>query len=219
MHDDGVGMDQQTRERIFEPFFTTKDVGAGTGLGLSTVYGIMEQHGGHIELDSEPQKGTTFHLYFKKSDPQTVVDQVMVTDSAKGGTETILLVEDDTDVRCIVASALRHYGYQVIGAANGAEAMQIINKSSLAIGLVLTDIVMPDISGHNLAQKINLQYPTLPIMYMSGHPLDMLTEQLSDIDQTLFIQKPFNADDIAKKVRQILDYGTSQKFSRGERKN
>lgn len=218
VHDDGIGMDQESRARIFEPFYTTKEVGAGTGLGLSTVYGIVEQHGGHIVLESEPRKGTTFHLYFKKSDPQAVVDQDAVTIPVRGGTETILLVEDDADVRSSIASALRHYGYQVIGAANGDEALKIINKSSLTIDLLLTDVVMPDINGRELGQKIRLKNPALPLLYMSGHPLDMITEKLNDIDQILFIPKPFSAAEIAEKVRQTLDYGANPKFSWGEMK-
>ncbi|MEW6595140.1 MAG: response regulator [Thermodesulfobacteriota bacterium] len=216
--DNGMGMTPETLSRAFEPFYTTKEVGAGTGLGLSTVCGIVELHGGRIVVESSPQKGTAFHLYFKKTPHQNLPDQEPSSGSVKGGSETILLVEDDTDVRVSIASALRHYGYQVIGAANGSEAMKIFDKSSLVIDLLLTDIIMPDMNGRELAQLLRDKDPLLPVVYMSGHPLDMITDKLTDIDPVLFIPKPFSAEDIARTVRQTLDRGTSQNLFWGDMK-
>jgi PAS domain S-box-containing protein len=205
VYDNGQGMDAETLGRIYDPFFTTKEVGRGTGLGLSTVYGIVKQHGGEIRVDTSPGQGTRFDIYFKKSDISAATGKETGPQEISGGRETILLVEDDAEVRDIVQSGLTHHGYRVIEAANGIEALRLFKALDGRIDLVFTDVVMPGMGGQSLAETIRGHKPDLPVLFMSGHPFDVNTKALAGIHGNEFIQKPFKPLDMALAVRRIID--------------
>jgi len=204
--DTGVGMDETTKARIFEPFFTTKGVGKGTGLGLSTVYGIVHQNGGHITVESAPGTGTTFRIYLPLHDAPAAEPSVgLVANEERGGSETILLVEDEAMVRRFTQEALEHSGYHVIQAAYGSEAVAIFEKSPDAFHLLLTDVVMPQMNGREVAKRIVELRPGLPVLYMSGYVgMGIIEDGLFDPEMN-FIQKPFGADALLHRVRQLLD--------------
>lgn len=204
--DTGIGMDEETRQQIFEPFFTTKEVGQGTGLGLATVYGIVNQSGGYIWVYSEVGKGTTFKIYFplagKKVELPAFSDSL---ESIPTGTETILLVEDEKMVRGLARQILETCGYKVIEAANGTEAVEICEKADYKIDLLLTDVIMPKMGGRELAEKVLQINPSISLLYMSGYTDDAVLRQgVIDVD-TNFIQKPFTFKSLSQKVRKILD--------------
>jgi two-component system cell cycle sensor histidine kinase/response regulator CckA len=203
--DNGIGMEPATMARIFDPFFTTKEEGRGTGLGLSTIYGIVKQHGGEIRVESTPGKGTRFDIFFRRSRGSVAAcatDDPRIVD---GGRETILLVEDNEDVRDMARACLKHYGYRVIEAANGTEALRIFKELEGRIDLLFTDVVMPTMGGQSLAESIRAQNPELPVLFMSGHPFDINTKKLAAMDGNDFIQKPFKPPDMAQKIRSMLD--------------
>ena len=204
--DTGVGMDQQTLSRIFEPFFTTKAIGKGTGLGLSTVYGIVKQSGGYIWASSELGRGTTFRVYLPRVDALTVKEKLrLVSPPAPRGSETILLVEDDEQVREIVRQILERQGYRTITAPNGEQALAVAHRHIGRIHLTITDVVMPQMNGRELAERLAHSRPDMKILYMSGYT-DDATMRLGLLDkQFQFIQKPFAADALASKVRDTLD--------------
>jgi PAS domain S-box-containing protein len=202
--DTGEGMSEETRGHIFEPFFTTKEVGKGTGLGLSTIHGIVEQSGGCVEVASEPGRGTTFKIYL----PRVVVAPA---ESGRpeaipemGGTETVLVVEDQAEVREYAAVALRAYGYQVMEAANAEEALLICEREGERIDLILTDVVMPGLSGRELADRLKTLRPGIKVLFMSGHTDDMIVHHGVLRKEAEFIQKPFGPGQLAMKVREIL---------------
>ena len=205
--DSGTGMDEQTRFRIFEPFFTTKEMGSGTGLGLSTVYGIVKQNKGHISVYSEPGEGTTFKVYLPavmqdiegaKEEDKAFVDQL-------GGTETVLLVEDD-DMLCRMAQKiLETHGYTVLSAHNSDEALKIANYHHDSIHLLLTDLVIPGMNGKELAGRIESILPGIKVLYMSGYTDNAIAHH-GVLDRDInFIQKPFSPNDLVQKVREVLD--------------
>jgi CheY-like chemotaxis protein len=202
--DTGVGMNEETRGHIFEPFFTTKGVGKGTGLGLSTIHGIVEQSGGYIEAVSEVGRGTTFKIYMPKvvdaqadsGEPEAV--------AAIGGQETVLVVEDQAVVRRYAAAALRTFGYQVIEAENADEALLVCERESERIDLVLTDVVMPGLSGRELADRLKQRRPGIKVMFMSGYTDDAIVHRGALEEEAQFIQKPFGPDQLAIKVREML---------------
>jgi PAS domain S-box-containing protein len=202
--DTGVGIDPQTQARIFEPFFTTKEVGKGTGLGLSTVYGIVRQHNGLIHVDSEVGKGSTFRIYFPLVDEPA---EPVLTVESRGprGVETLLLVEDEPDVRDLARDILRYAGYNIITAANAGEALLITEKEGADIHLLVTDVIMPLMSGRQLAERLRLLHPTMKILLMSGytHAIDDDRQLLSG--ETAFLPKPFTAESLMAKVREVLD--------------
>jgi signal transduction histidine kinase/CheY-like chemotaxis protein len=201
--DSGIGMNAETMSRIFEPFFTTKE--QGTGLGLATVYGIVTQTGGFIWPYSEPGLGTTFKIYLPRVDEAIVDHDVKRNEPASPrGSETILVVEDDPGVRQFTTQALRNYGYDVIEAANAGEALLACERSKVPLPLMVTDLVMPLMSGPDLASRLKQLCPAMKILFMSGYADDTVL-RLGLLDTAHFIQKPFSPMALALKVREILD--------------
>jgi PAS domain S-box-containing protein len=204
--DTGVGMDQATQARIFEPFFTTKGHGRGTGLGLSTVYGIVKQSGAAISVTSAPQAGTTFKVSFPRTDACALAKPAVEDElSPPLGTETILLVEDDSAVRELVERVLRSRGYSVLAAQHGGDALQLASDPAKEMDLVLTDIVMPAMSGRELVEALQNLRPTVRVLYMSGYTNDEILRRGLHDPNTSFIQKPFTAENLAVQVRKVLD--------------
>jgi two-component system cell cycle sensor histidine kinase/response regulator CckA len=204
--DTGVGMDARTQSRLFEPFFTTKPPGQGTGLGLATVFGIVQQSGGHIGVTSTPNQGASFEIYLPRATEQiaTPVTERAVP-SSFDGTETILLVEDEPAVRHAARRFLEEHGYRILEAANASDALRLCNDHDDSIDLVVTDVVMPGMSGHELARRIGESKPEMRVLYLSGyvdHPLS--AGPLSE-STTALLAKPFSADALANKVREVLD--------------
>ncbi len=204
--DTGCGMDKETQSHLFEPFFTTKEKGRGTGLGLSTVYGIIKQSGGNIWAYSEAGRGSTFKVYLPRSGEIVLADKVISTAPlAPGGSETILLVEDEEAVRRMVGKILRHNGYTVLEAQDGNEALQICGQHQGSIHLMVTDVVMPQMSGRELAEHLTLLRPGMRVLYMSGYPDNAIVHHGVLKPGTAFLQKPFNLSALENKVREVLD--------------
>jgi CheY-like chemotaxis protein len=204
--DDGIGMDSETRERIFEPFFTTKPDGAGTGLGLATLYGIVQQCGGGVVVDSEPGHGATFHVYLPRTRSAPRLKPAPGPPPA-AGSETIVLVEDQDDVRAFVSRLLRRAGYQVIEAANGFEAIE--RSAGVRIHLVLADVMMPQMTGFELAHRLRESNPRLPMLFMSGYAQEgaAASEALRKLGAA-YLQKPFSPEILCAKIRALLDERT-----------
>ncbi len=204
--DSGTGMDAETQKRIFEPFFTTKEKGKGTGLGLSTVYGIVKQSDGYITVYSEVGHGTTFKVYLPRLDaPVEVVGPAITVAGMAGGQETVLLVEDDTPIRRLISDTLKSKGYKVLEASNGEEALATAGKHRQPIQLLLTDLVMPGMSGRILAERMAVLHPESKVLYMSGYTDDAVIRHGGLGAGGAFLQKPFTPDAVANKVRQVLD--------------
>ena len=204
--DNGCGMNEETRARIFEPFFTTKEVGKGTGLGLSTVYGIVKQSGGNIWAYSEVGKGTIFRVYLPRvSGDAEEYKRRTEPERAPQGCETILLVEDDQTVRRLTCEILVRYGYKVLNAAHGDEALIVCKRFANTIDLLLTDVVMPRMSGREVANQIAALRPEMKVLFMSGYTDEAIVHHGVLDANTPFIQKPFAPDALAQKVRDVLD--------------
>jgi signal transduction histidine kinase/ActR/RegA family two-component response regulator len=203
MTDTGIGMDETTRSRVFDPFFTTKS--EGTGLGLATVYGIVKQSGGHILVYSEPDLGTTFKIYFSNEATAPVAALPPPEPTSLHGDETILLVEDDRVVRPLVTEILETYGYAVLPAADGREAIEIAEQQAGSIDLLLTDIVMPGMNGRELANTLTAEYPRLKVVFTSGYPADATVRKGLSETGVAFIEKPYLPEDLARIVRRIVD--------------
>jgi CheY-like chemotaxis protein len=204
--DTGVGMDETTQAHLFEPFFTTKEVGKGTGLGLATVYGIVKQSGGYIWVYSEPGHGTTVKIYLPRvpgvaeaplpaAEPQPV----------RGGDETVLLVEDAAPVRTLARRGLEARGYRVLDAADGPSALELSARHHGGIDILVTDVVMPGMSGRELAERLAPQRPGMKVLYTSGYTDDTMVRQGVLNAGVAFLQKPFVPDSLARKVREVLD--------------
>jgi signal transduction histidine kinase/CheY-like chemotaxis protein len=204
--DTGEGMNEETRQKVFEPFFTTKGADKGTGLGLSMVHGIVHQSRGHIEIHSEPGCGTTFQIYLPRVEGLAAdsgeLDATPV--SAIGGKETVLVVEDTAEVRKFAASALQPYGYRVIQAENAEEAMLLCERKRERIDLVLTDVVMPQVSGRVLAERLEKLQPGIKVLFMSGYSDDITSHHGVLAEGVKLIEKPFTAEQLASKVREVL---------------
>jgi CheY-like chemotaxis protein len=208
--DTGEGMDRDTQARIFEPFFTTKEKGKGTGLGLSTVYGIIKQSGGYVFVQSELGRGTVFTIYFPRVDePCDALGTTPVSITSAGGSETILLVEDEESVRQLVRETLAARGYHVIEACNGNAALALAASQSETIHLVITDIVMPGLSGHELVEQLTPARPSIKVLYLSGYAQDALATPLASGAQKAFLQKPFTLQSLSRKVREVLGPATN----------
>ena len=204
--DTGRGIPNHDQSRIFEPFFTTKEVGKGTGLGLSTVYGIVKQSGGYIWVDSEPNKGTRFRIYLPRIDKAIIQERPVAEQfGQRPGTETILLVEDEDGVRALASRILENIGYRVIAAANGDQALGILDGMREPLHLLLTDVIMPGKSGAKLAEEALVTRPDLKVLFVSGHSDDVLTHHGELDPETNFLEKPFTPDALANKVREVLD--------------
>ena len=207
--DTGIGMDDETKKQIFEPFFTTKETGKGTGLGLSMVYGIVKQLDGYVWVESEPNGGTTFDLYFPRAEDTDEVTSVEIHNTnPKHGTETVLLVEDEDIVRELSSEVLRSCGYKVIEASSGKEALRSYKEFGKEISLLMTDVVMPGMNGEELAKQLLSIQPELKILYTSGYIDNPIALSDGLKHGAAFIQKPFTNIELARKIRAILDEGT-----------
>lgn len=205
--DTGVGMDQETQARIFEPFFTTKDIGKGTGLGLSTVYGIVKQSGGNIWVYSEPGLGTVFKVYLPRIDDATAnsLEKLAQEANAPRGSETILLVEDEDVVRGLTRKILMQAGYNVLDAQSGEEAIRLCRAHTGPIDLLLTDVVMPEISGKEVADRMLELRPAIRVLFMSGYTDEAIVQHGVLDANVKFIQKPFTWVGLTRKVREVLN--------------
>jgi CheY-like chemotaxis protein len=203
--DTGVGMVPEIRERIFEPFFTTKEKGMGTGLGLSTVYGIVKQSGGNIWVYSEPGHGTTFKIYFPRVDEPIEVFEEKLKKELPRGSETILVVEDEEEVRKLTVQILSKHGYTVLEASSGDEALRICEQHEVPIDLMITDVVMPQMNGKELSDRFKGLRPNAKVLFTSGYTEHVVVHH-GVLEKGLnYIQKPFSVDGLARKVREVLD--------------
>ena len=204
--DSGSGMEKETREKIFEPFFTTKDVGKGTGLGLSMVYGIVKQHNGHILVNSEPGKGTSFLIYL----PMTPKDNLPPVHSdlppqPVAGSETILVVEDNPEVLNLNRTILETFGYGIIEAVNGEDAVELFSRHQQEIDLIVMDVVMPKMNGKQAYMEIAKICPDAKVLFMSGYTADIVLEKGISADDFNIMHKPVTPMELLRKVREILD--------------
>jgi CheY-like chemotaxis protein len=205
--DTGCGMDKATQAQIFEPFFTTKDVGEGTGLGLATVYGIVKQNQGFIHVYSEPGKGTSFSIYLPRHAGQALAAQPKSAAKMRRSTgETVLLVEDEPSILAIAQKVLDRLGYTVLAAATPGKALQLAEAHAGKIHLLMTDVVMPEMNGRDLARELLARKPETKCLFMSGYAADVIVHQGVIEKGVQFIQKPFTMADLAAKVRETLEH-------------
>jgi len=204
--DTGIGMDEETRAQLFEPFFTTKGIGPGAGLSLATVYEIVRQCQGAIRVESRPSEGTTFRIFFPTAQerPPSLSPSVPAVTSTRNP-ETVLLVEDQDEVRSMLQEVLAKRGYTVLGARNGGEAMQICRNHAGPIHVMVTDVIMPNLSGCELARRLNPIRPEMRVLYMSGHARETIERRGEQEIQGAFLEKPFSPDTLSGMIRKVLD--------------
>ena len=205
--DTGSGMDQETISKVFDPFFTTKNPGQGTGLGLSIVYGIVKSHHAHIHCYSEPGVGTTFNIYFPVSTEESIIGSETQTDLPAGHGENLLLVDDDQSIVKVGRKILTNFGYCVLSASNGAEAVDIYNEKKDSIDLVVLDLIMPLMGGRECLARILSLNPKAKVVIASGYSADGRLESVLDEGAQAVISKPYEARQILQTVRQVLDSG------------
>jgi len=203
--DTGIGMDKKTIENIFEPFFTTKEVGKGTGLGLAMVYGTIKQHNGFINVYSEPGEGTTFNIYLPLVEPGVEHTETNETGTAVSGIENVLLIEDNQAVRKSIRDLLQEFGYNVMDAADGGQAIALFKENMGSLHLVISDVIMPGQSGKEVYEELKKERPDIKMLFVSGYSADILTKKGIMGEKINFISKPINPDVFLKKVREILD--------------
>jgi len=204
--DTGTGMSPEVQQRLFDPFFTTKEQGRGTGLGLSTVYGIVKQSGGEICVRSELGKGTVFEVYFPRFEtaPEELDPHVRVREVPRGS-ETVLLVEDDANLRTLAVRVLKNYGYEVLVAGEGFEALSIASDPHTLIDAIVTDVVMPRMNGRELVERLAASRPDLKVLFMSGYTDDDVLRRGVLHGEAAFLQKPFTPEQLGRKIREVLD--------------
>src|SRR4051794_28149420 len=201
--DTGVGMDEDVAKHLFEPFFTTKPAGAGTGLGLATVFGVVKQSGGGIYVYSEPGRGSTFKIYLPAAAAPADAVEPVVEAQAKRGSETIMVVEDDEGVRELVRLMLEANGYEVLTVGDAEEAARLCTVRG--IDLLLTDVVMPEVSGSELAERLAALAPDMRVLFMSGYSDEAVVRHGELTEAAAFLEKPFTEKALARKVREVLD--------------
>jgi PAS domain S-box-containing protein len=210
--DSGSGMDEQTLQSAFEPFFTTKEHGKGTGLGLSTVYGIVRQSGGWIEVRSEVGKGSTFKVYIPRTEDHPVPIQTAATAKALHGDETVLVVEDQDAVRELTKTVLEAYGYHVLEAKNGDEAVAFVERHPAEIHLLLTDVIMPGMNGMDLSRQLRILRPKLKVLFTSGYPAEVIARRGVLERDVAYLPKPLSPETLAAKVREVLEMPSATEF-------
>jgi CheY-like chemotaxis protein len=214
--DTGCGMDEGTKVRVFEPFFTTKDAGRGTGMGLAVVYGIVQQSGGHINVTSQPNKGSTFDIYLPRClDEVRDEEREQAAASIPTGRETVILVEDEDSVRGLAREILTRHGYTVLEATDGPDALKLCQRHTGSIDLLVTDVVMPRMSGLRLADRLRALRPQIKTLFISGYLDDVLGEFGASAGDITLLQKPFAASALARKVREVLDRPETPRSSPG----
>ena len=204
--DTGQGMSDAVKARVFEPFFTTKEIGKGTGLGLATCFGIVKQAGGYIAAYSEAGVGTSFNVYLPHAKPVSAPHVESVQAPLPSGRESILVTEDDEPVRKVAVRILAAQGYSVLQAPNAGEALRILTSSEVRVDLLLTDVVLPHMGGRELAEGAQKLRPGLKVLFASGYTDDVILQHRLIAHDVVFVQKPFTAESLGRKVREVLDH-------------
>jgi two-component system, cell cycle sensor histidine kinase and response regulator CckA len=205
VEDTGIGMTEEVRAHLFEPFFTTKEVGKGTGLGLATAYGIVQQSGGSISVSSELGRGTVFLIDLPQVGGEPAPPEPMMPEGFGKGTETVLLVEDEESVRSLTRRVLQHSGYQVLSAPNGEAALELSHAHAGVIHVLLTDVVMPGISGPRLAEILLSERSGMRCIFMSGYAATTLDQKILLQGDTIFLQKPFTRAQLIRRIREAIE--------------